>query len=126
MRKATANTLNHLLGAMYAQRAVTIRYAKPVKGGTEISVRRIEIHSIEVSSAGNILIECYDHRSADRHTFRLDRITDYTLHRAPKLARYTAPTVAAPTVSSSIDPTTGDEDMVTGFRAWDFAFNLAA
>lgn len=126
MRKATANTLTHLVDAMYKQRAVTIRYAKPVKGGTEISVRRIEIHAIEVSGEGNVLIQCYDHRSGGRHTFRLDRITDYTLHRTPRLAQYRMPCVATPGVDSSVDPMTGDEDAVTGLRAWDFTLDLAA
>jgi len=117
MRKVNENTLSHLLGAMDDARFVTIRYVKPVKGGVEISRRRIEIHAIEVSGEGNLLVKCYDHRSRDHHTFRLDRITHYTLHRSHG---HTVPTSATPA------EIVGDDDLVTGFRAWDFAYKLAA
>jgi predicted DNA-binding transcriptional regulator YafY len=123
MRKVTGNTLAHLIGAMDAGRQVTIRYVKPVKGGVEISRRRIEIHAIEVTGDGNIVIQCYDHRSRDRHTFRLDRVTHYTLHRS---FGHTVPTVMEDEVIRSVDPRTGDADVITGFRAWDFAYQLVA
>lgn len=92
MRKVTANTLAHLLGAMAAGRAVTIRYTR--KDG-EVSRRRIEIHSFQVTSAGNITLRVWDQRDEEMTTFRLDRISAYTLHRTPKLAGYTHPTYAA-------------------------------
>lgn len=117
MRLNTANTLGHLIEAMDAQRAVGIRY---VKENGELSRRTIEIHTIEVSSKGDVTIECFDRRSNSRHTFRLDRITHYTLHRAP-LAAYRMPVVEDRT--EVLDP---DTDEVTGFRAWDFRYQLAA
>lgn len=119
MRKNSANTLAHLLGAMDAGRAVTIRY---VKANGEVSRRKIEIHAIEVTSAGDIVLNVFDHRSAERHTFRLDRITHYTLHRQ---FGHAVPTVAEVAEIVTTDRMTGDEG-VTGFRAWDFEYKLAA
>lgn len=120
MRKVTENTLAHLLDAMDTARQVTIRY---VKATGEVSRRKIEIHAIYVDGKGDLIVKCYDHRSGDQHTFRLDRITHYTLHRT---FGHSVPTTATPTVISSVDPMTGDEDAVTGFRAWDFTYTLAA
>ena len=120
MRRASENTLTHLIEAMQAQRAVTIRYRKPVQGGAEISRRKIEIHAIEVSRAGDVLVQCYDHLSGSRHTFRVDRILEYTLHRTARHARYSQPT-------TPVDTTMTDaEDAVVGFRAWDFTYELTA
>ncbi len=110
MRKATANTLAHLLGAMAAGRAVTIRYIR--KDG-EISRRRIEIHSFRVTNAGNITLYAWDERDQEMTTFRVDRITHYTLHRTPKLANYRFPTYATE-VAELVD----EDGDVTGFGAW--------
>jgi len=120
MRKASANTLAHLLGAMDASRMVTIRY---VKESGEVSRRKIEIHAIEVTAAGNIVIKCYDHRSGDKHTFRLDRITHYTLHRTFGHTIPTSPVTDV--VIPGIDPMTLEAD-IAGFRAWDFTYQLVA
>lgn len=89
MRKNSANTLAHLLGAMAAGRAVTIRY---VKENGEVSRRRVEIHSFQVTKAGNFTFRAWDHRDEEMTTFRVDRVTHYTLHRTPKLAAYQHPT----------------------------------
>lgn len=118
MRKVTAQTLTHLLGAMDAQRAVTIRYVKPTG---EVSRRRIEIHSIRVTLKGDVIVWAYDQRDGEMTTFRLDRITHYTLHRTAKLAAYRLPVVADTT--EILD---ADTDEVAGFRAWDEAYKLAA
>lgn len=115
MRQATnpTQTLVNIITAMDAQRAVTIRY---VKADGTVSRRAIEIHLIRVSEAGDIVIECFDRRSGTRHTFRLDRITAYTLHRLPRLAAYRQPVVAdaAPVVDR-------DTDEPVGFRAYALA-----
>lgn len=113
MRKAAANTLAHLLTAMLAGRSVTIRYEKPVKGGIEVSRRRIDIHSVEVSSKGSVILRTWDHRDQEISTFRLDRITHYTLHRSPKLAAYGLPTYAVDTVD-----VLDEDDGLTGVSAW--------
>lgn len=118
MRKTNADTLGHLLRAMDDAKAVTIRY---VKENGEVSRRRIEIHQIEADSNGNILVKCYDHRSASYHTFRLDRVTHYTLHRSARLAAYRMPVVTHR--EPILDPAT---DEVCGYRAWDFLYKLAA
>lgn len=118
MRKATAQLEAHLIGAMFAQRAVTIRYVKP---NGEVSRRRIEIHKIWVTQKGDIAIRAWDQRDAEMTTFRLDRITHYTLHRSAKLAAYTLPVVA-----DEAELTDADTDEVTGFSAWDEAYKLVA
>lgn len=118
MRKANDDMLTHLIEAMDAARAVRIRY---IKENGEVSRRSIEIHGFRVSAAGNVTVECFDRKSGYPHSFRLDRITDYTLHRTSKLAAYVTPVVV------NAEPfRDGDTDEVIGFRAWDFAYALAA
>jgi predicted DNA-binding transcriptional regulator YafY len=118
MRQANDQMLTHLIMAMDAQRAVKIRY---VKENGEVSRRSIEIHYIKVTSAGNVTIECHDRKSGERHSFRVDRITHYTLHRSERLAWYQVPVVAN-------DEPILDEDTaeVAGFRSWDYKYALAA
>jgi len=118
MRKANDKMLTHLIEAMDAQRAVKIRY---VKENGEVSRRSIEIHYLRVSAAGNVTVECYDRKSGERHSFRVDRITHYTLHRTRGLSAYRVP------VTASAEPVLDkDTDEVAGFRCWDFAYVLAA
>lgn len=116
MRKVSDNITAHLMTAMTDQRAVTIRYVND-KG--IVRRRRIEILRIEVSGAGNLLVRAYDHYRGTARTFRLDRITHYTLHRSPKLAAYRVPVVAKPYVCEE------DGEFVS-FQAWDEEFTLAA
>lgn len=118
MRKANTNTLAHLLGAMAAGRAVTIRYTR--KDG-EVSRRRIEIHSFQVTSAGNITLRAWDQRDQEMTTFRVDRITHYTLHRTPKLAGYTFPTYRAEEATEVVN----EYDELIEIRTWGY-FELAA
>lgn len=110
MRQATTKTLAHLLDAMSAGRAVTIRY---IREDGEVSRRRVEIHSFRVTSAGNVTFYAWDHRDQEMTTFRVDRVTHYTLHRAPKLAAYTLPTYATE-VAEVLD----EDGDVIGYRAW--------
>ena len=121
MRKVTANTLAHLLNAMSAGRAVTIRYTR--KDG-EVSRRRIEIHEIRVTLKGDLIIRAWDHRDREMTTFRLDRISGYTLHRTPKLAAYRLPVVAAD--AGEATTTDADTDEICGFAAWTEAYGLTA
>lgn len=109
MRKNTANTLAHLMSAMIAGRAVTIRYIR--KDG-EVSRRRVEIHSFRVTNEGNITFYAWDERDQEMTTFRVDRVTHYTLHRTPKLADYRFPTYAE--VADVMD----DEGDLTDVSAW--------
>ena len=118
MRQANDKMLIHLIQAMDAQRAVKIRY---VKANGEVSRRSIEIHYLQVSAAGHVLVECFDRKSGERHSFRLDRITHYVLHRTRGLAAYRVPVVAS--AEPVLDQDTAE---VAGFRSWDFAYALAA
>lgn len=118
MRSNGNATLAHLLDAMSGQRAVTIRYRKA--DGT-VSRRTIELLSVEVSGAGNITLVAMDRRSGERRTFRLDRVTHYTLHRSARLAGYRNP------VDPSAQPECRDEDdEVVAVNAWTPRYVLAA
>lgn len=117
MRKVTSQTalLADLLSAQEERRAVRIRYVK-IKTG-EISRRSIEILKIWVDNKGDICVRAWDRRDGDVATFRLDHITNYTLHRSAKLANYTAPVQATdPATATLLDDKYGE---ITGFASWD-------
>lgn len=116
MRKAGTRTLAHLLGAMEARRAVTIRY---VKECGEVSRRTVEIFGVDVTSAGNITLRVMDRRTDEVRTFRLDRITHYTLHRSGWLATYRTPVVAV------VPEIPEDDDAPIRYRLWDTRYVLA-
>lgn len=119
MRAVTDRTalLVHMVKATGKQQAVTIRY---VKANGEVSRRRIEIHQIRVDSKGAILLDSMDHRSRELRSFRLDRITHFTLHRSSRLAGYSWPVYAEATDDLDED---GD---IAGCRTWTLAYTLAA
>lgn len=82
--RTTANetetqTTLRLMNAMDRQQPVTITYTKA--NGDE-TIRTIEIYNIEVSNAGDILLKVMDRESGEKRTFRVDRITAYTVHRS--------------------------------------------
>jgi predicted DNA-binding transcriptional regulator YafY len=120
MRKVTdtSKLLADLVSAAEAGRAVKIRY---IREDGQVSRRSIEITAIRVTLAGDFLIEAMDRRDGDKTSFRLDRITNYTLHRAPKLADYRFLLVADPQIV--IDE---DLDEVTKMVFWDLEWQLAA
>lgn len=118
MRQADDKMLTHLIEAMDAMRAVKIRY---VKENGEVSRRSIEIYGFEVSSRGNVVIKCHDRRSGEFHTFRLDRITHYTLHRTGRLAAYQVPVSARDEIVLD-----RDTEEAAGFRTYDYKYALAA
>ena len=121
MRKVTSahQTTIHLMQAMDAQRAVTIRY---VKDNGQVSRRTVEVHSIQlVESTGNVNIWGYDRRTGEFRSFTVANITHYTLHRVAKLADYRFAVI--PTSEQAIE----DEEFgVVGFISWTSAFTLAA
>lgn len=97
----TANETQHqttlrLMAAMDRRQPVTITYIKA--DGTE-TVRTIEIYNFEVSKAGDILLKVMDRESQDRRTFRLDRITAYTVHRSSYVLE--RPADAAPAIEKA-------------------------
>ena len=69
-----------------------IRKAQPVtvsytsESGRQI-VRTVEPYSMITTSAGNVLLKTMDREAADYRSFRLDRISAYTLHRTAFLVK---------------------------------------
>ncbi|MFE1396772.1 WYL domain-containing protein [Nocardiopsis dassonvillei] len=114
----TSRTLLHLLRALDAGRAVSLRY---VDSDGKVSRRAVEIHAIEVSASGHFVIRAFDRRRGEARSFRLDRVTAYTLHRVAHLADYRCP------VTPAADPVATDElGDVVAVRGWNTAYTLAA
>jgi predicted DNA-binding transcriptional regulator YafY len=90
--ETTEQTLARLIRAMDHQHPVTVTYTKA--DGTE-TLRTIEIYDITTSKAGDIVIKAMDRTSGEKRSFRLDRISHYSVHRTA----YTVPAeqVDAPT-----------------------------
>jgi predicted DNA-binding transcriptional regulator YafY len=82
--ETTEQTLARLIRAMDHQHPVTITYTKA--DGTE-TLRTIEVYDVTTSKAGDIVIKAMDRDSQDKRSFRLDRISHYTIHRTA----YTVP-----------------------------------
>jgi|GEM_PF-3162683 len=85
-------TLTDLARALDRRRPVTITYTKA--DGTE-TVRTIEIHDLRTTKNGDVIFRAADRQSREMRTFRVDRITAYTLHRG----RYTVVLPEAPAVA---------------------------
>ncbi|MFD5507005.1 WYL domain-containing protein [Streptomyces sp. NPDC127051] len=71
-------TMVRFLKAMDAKHPVTITYTKA--DGT-VTVRTIEVYDTQITKAGDIVLKAMDRESGESRTFRLDRITAYTVHR---------------------------------------------
>lgn len=67
---------------------VTITYTKA--DGTE-TVRTIEPVALRLTKAGDTVIKAMDRDSGEARTFRLDRVSRYTLHRTRPTVRTEAP-----------------------------------
>lgn len=76
--QTSAATLADLSRAMDRRQPVTITYTKA--DGTE-TVRTIEIYDIRTTKVGDLILKAMDRQSGDSRTFRVDRISTYTLHR---------------------------------------------
>ena len=77
--ETTTQTLTRLIKALDAKHPVTITY---VKADDTTTVRTIEVYDIVVSAAGDILLKAMDRETGESRTFRLDRLTAYTVHRS--------------------------------------------
>lgn len=77
-------TMARLIRAMDHQHPITITYTKA--DGTE-TLRTIEIYDVAPTNAGYIVLKAMDRDSGEARTFRLDRISHYTVHRTA----YTVP-----------------------------------
>ncbi|NUO42412.1 MAG: WYL domain-containing protein [Streptomyces sp.] len=78
-RETTTQTLTRLIKALDAKHPVTITYVKA--DGAE-TIRTIEIYDIVVTAAGDIVLKAMDRETGESRTFRLDRLTAYTVHRS--------------------------------------------
>lgn len=104
-RESQDRTTTRLIRAWDRRRPITITYVKA--DGTE-TLRTIEIYDITVTKAGNVTLLAMDRQTGESRTWRLDRITAYTIHAGtyqvqreqdvtPRpLAAPTAPVVATP------------------------------
>lgn len=70
------------------EQPVTITYTKA--DGTE-TVRTIEPIALKVTKAGDTLIQAMDRLSGEKRSFRLDRVSAYTVHRTRRTVRTEAP-----------------------------------
>ncbi|MFJ2780259.1 WYL domain-containing protein [Kitasatospora sp. NPDC087315] len=98
----TAATTTRLIRAMDRQHPVTITYTKE---NGEQSVRTIEIYDLVISRAGDVLVKAMDRSTGESRSFRIDRITGYTVHRTAYLVERTeTDTPAAPTLRHPGNP----------------------
>jgi predicted DNA-binding transcriptional regulator YafY len=88
-RETTTQTLTRLIKALDAKHPVTITYLKEEKdengrktGRLVETVRTVELYDIVVSTAGDILLKAMDRETGESRSFRLDRLTAYTIHRS--------------------------------------------
>lgn len=73
-------------------RTLRIRYVKP---DGSVSRREIEVTSVSLSKAGHTTVRAHDRKADDGRTFRADRITHTTLHRATAPSRPSKAALAA-------------------------------
>ena len=79
-------------------RTMKIRYVKPsllVQGPAEVSRREIRVSSVRLTKDGHTIVRALDVRKDEERSFRADRITHSTLHRATAPARPTKAALAA-------------------------------
>lgn len=74
-----AVTLLHMATAQDRSRPVTITYQK--EGGSKVETRTVEITDVHTSEGGDYLITGWCRTRGAERTFRVDRVTHYTVHR---------------------------------------------
>jgi len=102
MRKATntTDTLADVYAAMGKRRPVTITYVKA--DGSE-TVRTIETYDVMTTKTGNVIIKAMDRETGESRSWRLDRITFYTVHRMTyTVERETVPAETVPATPEQI------------------------
>lgn len=73
-------------------RTMKIRYTK-ITG--QVSIREIEVASVRLTKQGTTVVRAHDRKADDTRSFRADRISHATLHRATSPARPTKAALAA-------------------------------
>jgi predicted DNA-binding transcriptional regulator YafY len=81
-------TAARLHTAVRREQPVTVTYTKA--DGTE-TVRTIEPTSLAITKAGDVIVKAMDRESGAARTFRLDRISAYTVHRTRRTVRTETP-----------------------------------
>jgi predicted DNA-binding transcriptional regulator YafY len=84
-----------IVKAMKNQHPVTISYAD---ADGNLSVRTIEIYSVNRSKAGNRYFKAMDRQTGESRSWRLDRISAYTIHRTAYLVERPEPAAAPVTL----------------------------
>lgn len=84
-----------IVSAAKRRHPVTISYAD--KDGN-LSVRTIEVYAADRSKAGNRYFKAMDRETGESRSWRLDRISAYTIHRTAFLVERPAPTAAPVTL----------------------------
>lgn len=82
------DTAARLHRAVRSARPVTVTYTKA--DGTE-TVRTIEPTTLALTKAGDVIVKAADRASGERRSFRLDRVSAYTVHRSRFTVRLEAP-----------------------------------
>lgn len=77
-------TAARLHRAVRKAQPVTVSY---VKADGEETVRTVEPTALKTTKAGDVIVQAVDRTSAETRSFRLDRITAYTIHRTAFTAR---------------------------------------
>lgn len=110
-------TYQAIVKAMRLQHPVTISYAD-ADGNT--SVRTIEVYAANRSKAGNRYFKAMDRQTGESRSWRLDRISFYTIHRTAFLIERPAPTTSPVTlIPVTADSARYDVAPVTGRAAQD-------
>jgi hypothetical protein len=73
-------------------RTMKLRYVKP-EG--DVSLREVEVTSVRLTKAGKVVVRAFDRKADDTRSFRADRISHATLHRATVPVRPTKAALAA-------------------------------
>lgn len=71
-------TITNFIRAIDRRRPITITY---IDVKNDETVRTIEPYKVDVSDPGNIIVTAMCRKRGELRTFRLDRITHYTIHR---------------------------------------------
>jgi hypothetical protein len=101
-------------------RTLKIRY---VKTDGSVSRREVEVQSVRLSKAGDVIVRAFDRKADDTRSFRADRITHTTLHRATAPVRPTKAALAAEfqaTIPAGECDGTGRRGSCNILEHWDF------
>ncbi len=77
--ETAARTTADLVRAAERGLVVTLTYRKP---GADEELRTVEVTDVRVSEAGDLLVVGWCRTRGERRTFRVDRVTCYTVHGA--------------------------------------------